>query len=269
MANYQIFLSHIHEEKNLAVLIKQAIENEFSGFVEVFVSSDGTSIPAGSNFLNRIEDGLISCIGAVYLISPVSVKRSWISFELGAVWIRNAQSIRNEKSEIPTLPFCHSNMTPSNLPQPICNLNAILANQASQLEFAFRSIQSAVGGKGVLRTDFDLLAKKVVAFEKEYTLGATVADLFKSLGCNMSELIEHCELLPPGTKKTTLVLGFTPTELIQKIDKYQQNELAGKIHLVTKDSGLSIGSQGAIGGADASVTIDVALVLEFKAQLNI
>ncbi|PTP70076.1 hypothetical protein CWO23_12785, partial [Vibrio splendidus] len=94
MNSHQLFLSHIHEERDLAVLIKTAIEEEFSGFVEVFVSSDGTSIPAGSNFLKRIEDGLVNCIGALYLISPVSVKRNWINFELGAVWIRNAISIR-------------------------------------------------------------------------------------------------------------------------------------------------------------------------------
>ncbi|MFP9135476.1 hypothetical protein ACLKZ8_21145 [Shewanella algae] len=78
--NKQIFLSHIHEERDLALLIKEAIENEFSGFIEVFVSSDGMSIPAGSNFLKRIEDGLVNCIGAIYLISPISVKRNWINF---------------------------------------------------------------------------------------------------------------------------------------------------------------------------------------------
>lgn len=45
-----LFLSHITEEKELAAIIKSAIEEEFGGFVEVFVSSDGISIPAGSNF---------------------------------------------------------------------------------------------------------------------------------------------------------------------------------------------------------------------------
>ncbi|EKA7356847.1 toll/interleukin-1 receptor domain-containing protein, partial [Vibrio vulnificus] len=146
----QLFLSHIHEEKELAILIKEAIENEFSGFVDVFVSSDGISIPAGANFLKRIEDGLVGSIGAMYLISPKSVNRNWINFELGAMWIRNAMSIRGEGREIPTLPLCHSGMQLQNLPKPIDNLNAIVANQASQLEFAFRSIQAAVGGKGSL-----------------------------------------------------------------------------------------------------------------------
>ena len=195
-------------------------------------------------------------------------KRNWINFELGAVWIRNAISIRAEGAEIPALPLCHSNMAPSGLPQPIGNLNAIVANQASQLEFAFRSIQTAVGGKGSLRTDFDQLAQKVVAFEREYTLGATVADFFKSLSGDMNKLIQHCESLPPGTSKTTLELGFIPTELVQKIQDLQDNGLAGKINLTTKNPGMSFGTQGAVNGADASIVIDVSLVLEFKDLLN-
>src|SRR6478609_9608851 len=90
-----IFLSHIHEETELAQIIQAAIEDEFSGFVKVFVSSDGKSIPSGSNFLQRIEEGLINCVGAIYLISHSSLKRNWINFELGAVWIRNIISIRS------------------------------------------------------------------------------------------------------------------------------------------------------------------------------
>lgn len=264
MTTHKLFLSHIHEEKDLAVLIKNAIEEEFSGFVEVFVSSDGTSIPAGSNFLKRIEDGLVDCIGALYLISPISVKRNWINFELGAVWIRNAISIRAEGPEIPALPFCHSNMTPSNLPQPIGNLNAIVANQASQLEFAFRSIQTAVGGKGSLRTDFDKLAQKIVSFEREYTMGSTVVNFFKMLSGDMNKLVQHVDSLHAGVTNTTLELGFIPTELVQKIQLFQDNELKGKINLTTKNPGMSFGNQGAVNGADASVVIDIQLVNEFK-----
>lgn len=171
MSQKLIFLSHIHEEKELALLIKNAIEDEFSGFVDVFVSSDGESIPAGTNFLKRIEMGLTNCIGAIYLISPISVKRNWINFELGAIWIRSCVSEQNGGNEIPTLPFCHSGMTYGLLPQPICNLNAVQASNASQIEFAFKSIQKAVGAKGKLKTDFDELAKNIAKFEEIYTVG--------------------------------------------------------------------------------------------------
>ncbi|MCP4746785.1 MAG: hypothetical protein GY874_11690 [Desulfobacteraceae bacterium] len=99
MSDKLLFFSHIHDEKDLAILIKDALENEFSGFVDVFVSSDGKSIPAGVKFLEKIEDGLIKCVGALYLISPISVKRNWINFELGAVWVNWLQVFRFKKSQ--------------------------------------------------------------------------------------------------------------------------------------------------------------------------
>lgn len=178
MSNKVIFLSHIHEEKELAILLKEAIESEFSGFIDVFVSSDGVSIPAGSNFLKRIEDGLINCIGAIFLLSPYSVNRNWINFELGAVWVRNAISQNNGGVNIPALPFCHSGIVPATLPQPICNLNGITASNSSELEFAFKSLQTAVGGKGKLRTDFDELASNIIIFVNKYTIQDSLKAIF-------------------------------------------------------------------------------------------
>ena len=161
-----IFLSHIHEETTLAQIIQRSIEDEFSGFVKVFVSSDGKTIPAGANFLKRIEEGLTNCVGAIYLISPISLNRNWINFELGAVWIRNTISIKSGGPEIPVIPICHSGITPSILPMPLINLNVIQAGNSSQLELAFKSIQSAVGGSGALKTKFDTLAYSEVAREE-------------------------------------------------------------------------------------------------------
>ncbi|EKT5677473.1 toll/interleukin-1 receptor domain-containing protein [Escherichia coli] len=190
MSEKLIFLSHITEEKELAKIIKDAIEDEFAGFVSVFVSSDGETIKAGQNFLKVIEDGLVNCIAAIYLISPNSVKRSWISFELGAVWIRNTLNQNAGLGDIPTLPFCHSGMVFKELPQPICNLNAIEANMASKLEFAFRSLQSAVGARGRLRTDFNELAAKVVDFERRYVLFDNLEKVFDILNLSKKALKE-------------------------------------------------------------------------------
>jgi hypothetical protein len=128
-----IFLSHIHEEAEMAAVFKDAIENEFSGFVQVFVSSYGIGIPIGVNFLNKIEHGLIECDGAVYLIIPTSVKRNWINFELGAVWIRSVGNIKMGGPEIPAIPVCHSGCTPGTLPMPLNNLNAVLGTEPLQL----------------------------------------------------------------------------------------------------------------------------------------
>lgn len=263
MAEKLIFLSHIHEESALARLVKQALENEFSGFVDVFVSSDGTSIPAGSNFLKRIEDGLISCIGAIYLISPASVKRNWINFELGAVWVRNIMNLRDGKPEIPTLPVCHSGTAPGGLPAPLNNLNGISANQASQLEFAFRSLQAAVGGRGALKTDFDALATQIIAFEQQYTLGANLAKMLSLLGGDKHLLVKHCEQQPP-VNTTTIDCGFVETNTVQAIKAFEANELKGHLQVTVDMPGTSFGPLGAVNGAQVKITIPVSLVLQFK-----
>jgi hypothetical protein len=266
MPDKLIFLSHIHEEKALALLVKQTLEDEFSGFVDVFVSSDGTSIPAGSNFLKRIEEGLVSCIAAIYLISPISVKRNWISFELGAVWVRNIISLGAGSHEIPTLPVCHSGMTPSGLPAPLNNLAGISANQASQLEFGFRSIQAAVGGKGNLKTDFDLLTAKIIAFEQGYTLGANIAKMFLRLGGDKHLLVKHCEEQAPGVT-TTVDCGFVETNIVQALKAFEANELKGLIQVSVEMPGMAIGAHGALNGAKVKIQLPVSLVVRFKEQI--
>ena len=236
MSSKILFLSHIHEERDLARFIKDALETEFAGFVDVFVSSDGVSIPAGSNFLKRIEDGLIACIGALYLVSPVSVKRNWISFELGAVWVRNIGSLRANGPGDPTLPMCHSGMTPAALPAPLNNLNAIAANQASQLEFAFRSLQSAVGGKGQLKTDFDALAGIVIAFERGYMLGTNLKRLFGGLQrADMQKLGgPRCPAAP--NQMVPIGLGFVETSHVKLCQDLEANELKGHIQVSVTES---------------------------------
>jgi hypothetical protein len=145
------------------------------------VSSDGVSIASGSNFLSKIEKGLTNCCAAIYLISPSSVKRSWINFELGAIWIRNILQLNSGGAEIPLIPVCHSGSTPSGLPSPINNLNGIIGNEAAQLELAFQSLQATVGGRGKLKTDFVELANKINSFSKAYTTGSRIRQLLSQI----------------------------------------------------------------------------------------
>ncbi len=265
-----IFLSHIHEEAALAQKIQKQIEDEFSGFVEVFVSSDGKTIPAGANFLKRIEDGLINCIGAIYLISPISVKRNWINFELGAVWIRNSTSVKNGGPEIPTIPFCHSGLTPGQLPMPLTNLSAIQSSNSAHLELAFKSIQTAVGGKGNLKTNFDDLAQAIIKFEKQYTLGDSLISLFKVIGisnADMNKIIDQCKAIGKS-KQMQLNLGFRDNSLVQVLKDFQANNLHGHITVSMQSAGIGFGSQGAINGGDTTVSINTDTILDFETELN-
>ncbi|CAM7501770.1 TPA: toll/interleukin-1 receptor domain-containing protein [Salmonella enterica] len=262
MSEKMIFLSHITEEKELARIVKDAIEDEFSGFVRVFVSSDGETIKAGQNFLKVIEDGLVECIAAIYLISPVSVQRSWISFELGAVWVRNALSQRNNGPEIPALPFCHSGMSFKELPQPICNLNAIEANLASKLEFAFRSLQSSVGGKGRLKTDFDALASQIVEFERKYTLFDKVKEVLALIGLREQDRSEFINRIKtPGMSHITIQTHTTEDKtkrVFDIIDNYLSEFATYKV----KSSGIQMGDRGSSNFSEYGVTFQTSILQE-------
>ena len=53
-----IFISHISEEADIAKAFKETIETTFLGMVDLFVSSDRDTIGVGSNWLDRITEGL-------------------------------------------------------------------------------------------------------------------------------------------------------------------------------------------------------------------
>jgi hypothetical protein len=215
----KIFLSHINEEKDLAILIQESIEEEFSGFVDVFVSSDGRSILAGTNFLKRIEEMLLNASGAIFLISHRSVKRNWINFELGAIWIRGVNDV-----VIPAIPFCHSGITPKNLPPPLNSLNAIQANDESQLEQAFYSLQKAFGINGKLKTDFTALSEEIKNIEKKNILCSRLARIISIfVGNKFIELLPKWENLTNGSIVEVRKSGIG-------------NSIIGELEILTKSS---------------------------------
>lgn len=94
---------------------QNAIGNEFGGLVKGIVSSAGTCISAGANFLEAAEYALVDCVGALYLISPVSVRHPRINFELGAMWSRGAGSRTRRARITPS----HAVALASNVASPI------------------------------------------------------------------------------------------------------------------------------------------------------
>lgn len=267
-----VFLSHIHEESKMASELQDSIYNEFSGFVDIFVSSDGRSIPAGANFLNKVEDGLLNCVGALFLISPMSVKRSWINFELGAVWIRNLQSKKSGGREIPAIPICHSGCQPSLLPMPLNNLNAISATRVPDIENVFRSIQSAAGGSGPFKTDFNVLSKRIASIEAEYTVGVHVKRMFSLLvnefvNENVSHcLIQLCEKKPYDGNIT--ISGFLEQAKINEIRELERGPLKGRVKLKVIQSMTDYGNSGVIHRGKIEITLPVSFVIDFKDELS-
>lgn len=111
----KLFISHISEEANLALVLKDWIESSFAGQCEVFVSSDKDDIPAGSKWLEEIDRALVDAVAFIVLCSPVSLARPWINFETGCSWIKR----------VPVVPVCHSGQKKGVLPPPISMFQAL------------------------------------------------------------------------------------------------------------------------------------------------
>ncbi|HDR9126234.1 TPA: toll/interleukin-1 receptor domain-containing protein [Burkholderia vietnamiensis] len=268
-----IFISHIHEEGELAKLFKDAIEVEFGGFVEVFVSSDhqgiaqGTGIAAGTHFVEAVEAGLVNCVAALYLISPKSIGRPWVNFELGAVWCRGAVQKSNGGTRIMALPICHSEASRSSLPAPLNALNAINGNVAADLEFAFKSLQRELGvGGSALRTDFNQLATRVVDFEQRNTVGDALKRVIWGLGGDdrprVAQLVDTCrqEALR-GTRNLTVKVDRALQSSVDSIRTELEKSLQGKMTLKIISSGTAFGSEGTHHICDIQLAFDPNLVV--------
>ena len=130
-----IFISHIADEREVAMALKQSVNEAFIGLIDVFVSSDPNSLAMGQRWLDEITHGLKNCSIEIVLASPASIRRPWINFEAGAGWVR----------DIPVIPICHSGMTPDTLPPPLKSLQSGLATDAEQMGNLFAVLAKMLG----------------------------------------------------------------------------------------------------------------------------
>ena len=122
---FNIFISHIHEESDIAHVLKKWLEACFPKLVTVFVSSDFEDVPLGQKWLETIDAAMNNSRLVISIISPLSFDRMWIHLETG--WARGR--------EIEVLPICHSGVKASELRRPYSDYNGV---EIEDLEFARR-----------------------------------------------------------------------------------------------------------------------------------
>ena len=135
----KIFVSHIHEEAVLASALKEGLEDAFAGRIAVFVSSDKRDNPGGDEWSEKVRGELQdprTCM-VISLISPTSVKRPWISIELGAAWARN----------LALFPLCHSGSSPGTLPRPLSDFGGAALHSDEAVDRLISAAENAVGHK--------------------------------------------------------------------------------------------------------------------------
>lgn len=159
MAHKQLFISHISSEAELAQRLKQRIEADFLGMLDIFVSSDRHTIQAGTKWLDEVDRALKDADLQLVLCSMESVNRPWVNFEAGAAWLRG----------IPVIPVCHSGLAPRALPVPLSMLQAVECAKAEGLQKLYDAIATVLQVK-TPRADFDTIAQGVRQFEEMYRL---------------------------------------------------------------------------------------------------
>lgn len=88
-----IFFSHSSKDKDAMNYLKKIINEKTGGVLNIFLSSDGESIPFGTNWIHSIEQGLNNSIIMYVFITPNSIRSDWIFFESGFAYSKNVKVI--------------------------------------------------------------------------------------------------------------------------------------------------------------------------------
>lgn len=81
MAKLEVFVSHRTVEAKFADALRSHLARDFIGILRFFVSTDVTSVPAGSQWFQEVLDGLQRAHLMLALCSSQSVKLPWINYE--------------------------------------------------------------------------------------------------------------------------------------------------------------------------------------------
>ena len=152
-----IFISHISEEAEIAIKLKQLIEKSFLNSVDVFVSSDANSSGVGDGWLDRIKENLSNTIYAIIICSP----KSWIK-------------------QIKIAPLCHSGAFPNRLPIPLTTFNGALLNNETGLNNLFLSISKEIS-LSQPTVDFKDFINFIVDFQIKYLFTDKLFEIFEKL----------------------------------------------------------------------------------------
>lgn len=88
-----IFFSHSSKDKDLVLAIKNKVDGVTGGTTEIFMSSDGQSIPFGTNWVHRIEEGLKQAKIMFVFMTDNSLSSGWIHFETGFAYSKGIKVI--------------------------------------------------------------------------------------------------------------------------------------------------------------------------------
>ena len=129
-----VFISHAATDQPIARVIHDEIRRIFADGVEVFASSVPGVIKPGSEWLKEIRDNLTAATAVIVIVTPTSINRPWIWFEVGASWSKM------EDGEGRILPVCVPEVDKGSLPEPLGRLHAMSLGSAVETKEVFQAL---------------------------------------------------------------------------------------------------------------------------------
>lgn len=88
-----VFFSHSSKDKEQILAIKDKLGKATKGVIDIFLSSDGQSIPFGTNWVHRVEQGLKDATIMFVFATENSIRSGWIYFEAGFAYSKGIKVI--------------------------------------------------------------------------------------------------------------------------------------------------------------------------------
>ena len=88
-----IFFSHSSRDAQAIGRLKELFLRATGNSVDVFLSTDGQSIPLGTNWVHKVEEALEHAAVMVVFVTPNSLRSNWLFFESGFVYAKKIRVV--------------------------------------------------------------------------------------------------------------------------------------------------------------------------------
>jgi hypothetical protein len=168
VAERAVFVSHSAADKVLAKALQRELKAYLGGDVEVFVSSDLSSIRGGADWKDRLMGRLRTCRVAVTLATPSSIDRPWVNYETGIV----------DGRERVVIPCVARGLRFANLDPPLGIRHGRELGDPEAAEALFREVRDYLGLPEVAEPP---VVKQTVSEARRPTLGGDLSELARSV----------------------------------------------------------------------------------------
>lgn len=88
-----VFFSHSSHDQRPLARLKELFLAKTGGSIDVFLSSDGQSIPFGQNWVYSVEQALVQAKLMLVFVTPNSVRSNWLYFESGYAYSKGLRVV--------------------------------------------------------------------------------------------------------------------------------------------------------------------------------